>query len=194
MTWTSPLEDVQRPFPKRDEAQLAQLLTQAQRAAALLQPKLDLLCQTLLAGEEDRADEREPRWQAGFDLALGRALAAKVRADGYNVMLAEAKQGMAFRSEKNNTWLLRPGDEFAASNLEKLAEKARDSLKRVTADHPGTPWAMLAERELAVPLGWRWDETYTYLPAPDEGGNGEMRQPPMQPAPQGPPRRDPPPL
>ncbi len=194
LTWTSPLEDVRLRFPKRDEAELAQLLTEAQRAAAVLQPKLDMLCQTLLAGEADREAENEPRWQAGFDLALGRALAAKVRADGYNVMLAEAKQGMAFREERNNTWLLRPGDKFAATNLENLAEKARLSLERVTADHPGTPWAMLAKRELTTPLGWRWGETFTFLPPRVEVNVGNMAPPQEPMAPQGPPRRNPPPL
>ena len=193
LSWTSPMENVQLRFPKRDEAELAQSLSLAQRTAAVLQPKLDVLCRTLLAGEEDRGAIKEPRWQAGYDLALGRALAAKVRTDGYNVMLAEAKQGAAFKNEKNNTWVLRPADQYAATELEKSATKARLALERVSTDHPGTPWAMQADRELATPLGWRWDEDYTYLPPLDDGGNAQPR--PEQPMPPpGPPRRDPPPL
>jgi hypothetical protein len=194
MTWTSPLDDVRRRFPKRDEAELAQELTTAQRAAAVLQPKLDMLCQTLLAGEADRAKEDEPRWQAGYDLALGRALAAKVRADGYNVMLAEAKQGMPFKEPKNNTWVLRTADDYAASSLEKLAQKSRTSLERVVANHPDTPWALLAKRELSTPMGWRWDETYQFIPPRPEPGSGNNRPRPEPQAPPGPPRRDPPPL
>jgi hypothetical protein len=194
MTWTSPLEDVRLRFPKRDEAELAQLLSQAQRAAAILQPKLDMLCQTLLAGEEDREQEGEPRWQAGFDLALGRALAAKVRADGYNMMLAEAKGGMPFEQPRNNTWVLRPDDEYPATSLEKLAAEARLYLERVIADHPETPWAMLAERELVTPLGWRWDEDYSFIPPRMEGGEGRPRPPREPTVPEGPPSRDPPPL
>jgi hypothetical protein len=191
MTWTSPLENVRLRFPKRDEAELAQSLSIAQRSAAILQPKLNAICEVLLAGEEDRPALKEPRWQAGYDLALGRALAVKVRTDGYNVMLAAAKQGMPFKSEKNNTWVLRPDEHFAATGLEKIADKARTYLEGVVDDHPGTPWAMLAERELATPLGWRWDEDYTNIP-PREEGNGRRRTEPM--VPQGPPRRDPPPL
>jgi hypothetical protein len=191
-TWTTPLENVRLRFPKRDEAELAQSLTEAQRAAALLQPKLDLLCQTLLAGEDAREDEAEPRWQAGYDLAMGRSLAAKARADGYNIRLAEAKQGMPFQEERNNTWVLRPSDDYAASSLEKLADRAKFYLERVVADHEGTPWAMLAERELGTPMGWRWHEDYEYIrPRNDDGGNAPPRR--EQP-PQGPPRRDPPPL
>ena len=146
MTWTSPMENVRLRFPKRDEAELAQLLSVAQRSAAILQPKIDAVCQVLLEGEEDRSALKEPRWRAGYDLALGRALAVKVRTDGYNVALAQAKQGMPFRSAKNNTWILRADEDFAASALEKVADKARQYLESVVADHPGTPWAMLAQR------------------------------------------------
>jgi hypothetical protein len=193
MSWTSPMENVRVRFPKRDEAELAQALSLAQRSAAILQPKLDAIATVLLAGEEDRPLIKEPRWQAGYDLALGRALAVKVRTDGYNVMLAEAKQGMPFKNPKNNTWVLRADDNYAASGLEKVAEKARTYLEGVVQDHPNTPWAMLAERELATPMGWRWDEYFTPIP-PRQEGNGNARPRPEPRAPQGPPRRDPPPL
>ncbi len=193
MTWTSPMENVRLRFPKRDDAELAQSLSIAQRSAAILQPKVTAICEVLLAGEEDRPSLREPRWQAGYDLALGRALAIKSRTDGYNLMLAEAKQGMSFKNPKNNTWVLRCDEHFAASGLENIAEKARTYLTAVVQDHPGTPWAMLAERELATPLGWRWDEDFTPIPPRQDGkGNGRRRPEPM--VPQGPPRRNPPPL
>ena len=193
MTWTAQLEDVRVRFPKRDEAELAQSLSIAQRSAAILQPKLDMLCQTLLNGEADRDALDEPRWRAGYDLAVGRALAANVRTIGYNVMLAEIKQGASFKDEKNNTWVLRSDEKFADTSLEKLAAKSRTYLERTVKEHPGTPWAMLAERELATPLGWRWDEDYTNIPPRDEG-NGDGRPRPEPQVPQGPPRRDPPPL
>jgi hypothetical protein len=195
MSWTSPMENVRLHFPKRDEAQLARDLSVAQRSAAILQPKIDAICRTLLAGEDDRQHETEARWQAGYELALGRALAVQVRTAGYNVMLAEAKQGMPFKNERNNTWILRPDGEFAASQLEKAGAQARQLLERVERDHPGTPWALLAARELAAPMGWRWDEGYTRLPPiepPQDNGNRRPR--PQPEPPRGPPRRDPPPL
>jgi hypothetical protein len=195
LTWTSPLEDVPLRFPKRDEAELAQQLSLAQRSAALLQPKLDLLVKTLESGAADRAKEDEPRWQAGYDLALGRALAAKVRCEGYNMMLAQAKLGQPFERERSNTWILAPGREFAATALEKEAAEAVALLEQVRTEHPGTPWAMLAERELSTPLGWRWDEGFTFLPPLEEQPGGNNRPPSREPeGPPPPPRRDPPPL
>ena len=196
LSWTSPIEDVRRRFPKRDEATLAEAISRAQRAAAVRQPKLDQLCSVLLSGESSRAAIQSPRWQAGYDLAMGRALAAKVRSAGYNAILATAKQGMVFENEENNTWVLKTAEQFANSNLEKLAKKATSYLDRVVEQHAETPWAMLAERELRHPLGWRWDEDYTYLPPLQiQVNNARPRQQPLQPPrPQGPQRRDPPAL
>jgi len=164
LSWTTQLEDIRRRFPKRDEAQLAQSLSVAQRSAALIQPQIDRISQILLTGEADRADLKHPRWQAGFDLAIGRALATKVRTHGYNVMLAQAKQGLAFKNEKNNTWVLVADDAYANSSLEKTARHAQEYLHQVSSQHAGTPWAYLADRELRTPLGWRWEEDYSYIP------------------------------
>ena len=38
--------------------------------------------------------------------------------------------------------------------------EAQKLLRRVIEDHPTTPWALLAERELKDPLGFKWVETY----------------------------------
>jgi hypothetical protein len=111
---------------------------------------------------------------------MGRTLAVKVRTEAYNAMLAKAKQGLKFADPKNDTWELVPADEITVgSSLEKQAKQAKEYLNRVVADHKGTPWAMLAERELAVPVGWKWVEKYTGVTAP-KAGNGGGNAPPPQ--------------
>ena len=193
LSWTSPIENVRTRFPKRDEATLAELLSRAQRAAADSQPKIDQMLRILLAGEPDREKVVSPRWQAGYDLAIGRVLAMKVRTDGYNTILARAKQGMAFQKQKNNTWVLVVDDSFDSSTLKSLAKKARGYLDRVVQEHPGTPWAWLAKKELKSPLGWRWKESYTNIP-PLVASNGTPppKRDPKKPS--GRQRRTPPPL
>lgn len=162
-----PMENPRVRFPKQDEASLKQLLDAAQLAAAKLEPKLEALYQILKNGEADREKITEPRWQAGFDLAIGRVLATKVRTEGYNAMLADLKQGRAFSDPKNDTWRLRPADTISVdSRLDRLAQTARQYLQRVVREHPETPWALVAEYELAEPLGWEWTETYTGVNAP----------------------------
>jgi hypothetical protein len=186
---------VQTRFPKIDEGRLAAALSNAQREAAKVEPEVNQLVELLRQGERDRDKLTRPRWQVGYDLAIGDALAFKVRAEGYNAMLAQAKQGMKFQNDKNDTWELRPTKAVRISSaLEKDAESARKYLERVVAEHPGTPWAMDAARKLEVPMGWEWREAFSNLAARQaQAGNNKPRpQPPPQPPAK--PRRPPPDL
>jgi hypothetical protein len=117
---------------------------------------------------------------AGYDLSLGRVLAAKVRTDTYNAMLAKAKRGMVFEKEKNNTWVLKPANEISAgSKHQREGEEAKSLLQSVLRDHPGTPWAVLAKEELEAPLSWEWTETFTDLNPPKaSAGNNNNNNPP----------------
>jgi hypothetical protein len=68
-------------------------------------------------------------------------------------------------------------------------------LTRVVNDHPDTPWAMLAERELKDPLSWTWTEEFTDTtprrmadggPAPPPANDAAMmlkKPPPKRPPP-----------
>jgi hypothetical protein len=162
LSWTAPMQNVRLRFPRQDDSQLARDLAVAQRVAARIEPKIDQLVEILRRGEPDRPQVTEPRWRAGFDLALGRALAAKVRTEGYNALLAQAKQGMRFKNERDDTWVLRPSDKVTINSaLARDAADAQTYLQGVLADHAGTPWALLAERELRQPLGWEWREEFT---------------------------------
>lgn len=149
------------PKPSDNEAQFVNMLTEAQKAAALLEPRINQIYEILRMGEKDRAKITEARWQAGYDLAMGRVLAAKVRTESYNLMLARAKQGMKFKDPKNDTWDLRPSNTVSVgSALERQAADAKKYLERVVAEHPGTPWAYLAEQELKQEFAWEWREAY----------------------------------
>ncbi len=175
-------------FPKLDEAEFVRQVSDAQRAAAILQPRLDRLYEILIEGELDREKEASPRWQAGFDLAIGRVIAARLRAKSYNEMLALSKTGLRFEDPNNNTWVLRPSRSLSAtgSQNEKLAEKANEYLTRIVDEHPDTPWALLAQRELSTPFGWKWKESYTPPPPPPQPqpnvvNNNNPRNPQPQP-------------
>lgn len=168
----APVERQEMRFVKRDEASFSNALTEAQKGAAKLEPVVNVLYDMLKQGESDRPKETTPRWQAGYDLAMGRVLAVKVRTETYNAMLAAAKRGLKFKNEKNNTWILVASDEISVgSQAEKMAAKAREYLEGVVKEHPHTPWAYLAERELKTPLGFTWKEEFTNL-APERMGAG----------------------
>jgi len=169
-------------FIKRDEAQFVNELTDSQREAARLEPKLQGLCDLLQEGLKHRDKELSPRWLASFDLSLGTALAEKVRAECYNGMLAKAKRGINFEDPKNNTWTLRPSSEVSINSaLEKQAQQATELLTRVAEEHAGTPWGLLAKQQLARPAGWSWIESFTDLAPPPPPSNNPPPPPPPPP-------------
>ena len=108
--------------------------------------------------------EREPsrRWQAHYDLIRGRLLAMKVRCFEYNWACARMKkEPPKFTNPRSNAWRLEPDTAIQFSkNAAAAAREAESVLRRVVEDHPATPWALLAQRELKYPLGFKWVETY----------------------------------
>lgn len=178
-----PAEGITRPqtrFVKRSDAGLVGDLTTAQQAAARLEMPLNQMALTLEPGMPARETEESLRWRAGYDLAMGRVLAQKVRTETYNAMLAKAKRGMPFEKEKNNTWVLEASEEISVgSKWERQAKLARELLGGVVNDHADTPWALLAKQELSVPIGWKWNEEFTDLdpPRPNRPGNNNNNPP-----------------
>ena len=153
------LNNPRRDYVKRDEAGFSRDLSQAQLAAAQLEPALLQAYEILRLGESDRSKLTNLRWQAGYDLAMGRLLAARSRVEGYNAMLALMKRGKTFENEASTTWVLVPStDTEVGSVIKKIGDRAVQYLERVKTEHPGTPWARMAEMELQVPVGWQWQE------------------------------------
>ncbi|MEC8557527.1 MAG: vWA domain-containing protein [Planctomycetota bacterium] len=182
MPRTEILESPAQNFVKRSEAAFSTELTEAQKKAARVQPQLTVLAEMLKLGREHVDKEGSPRWLAGFELALGTVLAHKVRAESYNLMLAKAKRGMKFETEKNNTWRLEPDQEISVgSKVAKDGLLATELLENVAEAHKGTPWGLLAMRELQNPVGWKWVEDYTDLapPARNMAGNNNNNPPPV---------------
>lgn len=179
-----------------NEASLKQALGEAQKAAAIVEPKINMLYQIIKLGEKDRDKLVEPRWRAGYDLALGRILAVKVRTEVYNLMLAKAKAGMKYEDPRTNVLRLVPSDDVTVnSQLAKAAEQARTLLQGVAREHRGTPWAMWAETELKDPIGWKWKEEYDPPPKPQpkpEAKPQPVVNPPPKPAPAKKPNNNPP--
>lgn len=147
-------------FPANNDNELREAISDAQKPMAVTDAKINLMLGILEAGEKDREKILEPRWQAAYDLAIGRALAMRARTLGYNTILAEMKlTPKAFAKKGNNMWNLKLAKEVnAVPEIKKKASRAAMYLKRVIDQHPDTPWAEIAERELSEPMGWEWSE------------------------------------
>ena len=86
----------------------------------------------------------------------------KIRCYEYNWACAKMKKDAPkFQNAESNGWRLVPDEEIHYSDkAAAAAAEARSLLKRVVDEHPSTPWALLAQRELKDPFGFKWVETH----------------------------------
>ncbi len=144
--------------------------TNAQRSAAVSQLAIDsILAQ--LSPTVEKAYDSEPslRWRLAFSLNYGRLLAQKVRALEYNTALATLKG--SFTEQDINTTVnritMKPDREVTyAVALKKPAKIAQEHLERVIAEAPGTPWALMAARELKDGFGVKVVKRFVPPPPP----------------------------
>ncbi len=160
-TRTKTIPSIQTIFRADNDNALRQEVTEAQKPMAELDYFIAEVMDSIAKGEKDRDKLETPRWRASYDLSMGRALALRVRSAGYNQLLAEMKVNpKAFATEGNNQWKLVPSKEITSGPaIKKLEKRAMEYLTRVIDENPGTPWALMAERELSTPLGWAWEES-----------------------------------
>jgi len=168
----------QRHFLATTDTVLRQQITEAQKPLATLDYYLKHLHQILERGEIDRDRLDTDRWRASYDLAMGRVLAMRVRAFGYNSMLAQMKSTpRTFRQEGSNQWVLSPTEASDAGAMVRgMHKSAIEYLSRVIDEHPSTPWAWLAKVELEAPLGWEWGEATVRVAQNRPRNNGNRPQ------------------
>jgi hypothetical protein len=166
LTWNEGFPRPQLSFRADTDNVLRREITAAQRPLAKLDYRLKELESVISLGIKDREKLKSPRWRASFDLAIGRLSAWRVRAYGYNTILAEMKSSPhTFKTKGNNQWRLVPSEEISGPPaVRKLTRNATMYLSRVIKDHPDTPWALLAQKELDQPLGWQWKEGRMFIP------------------------------
>ncbi|MEA2630036.1 MAG: hypothetical protein QOE66_255 [Chloroflexota bacterium] len=149
-------------FPAADGPEFKEAMAKAQEVAARTAYTVDAALEPILPVAKLRDRETSRRWQAHFDLVLGRLLAMKIRCYEYNWACAKMKKDAPkFQKPDSNAWRLVPGEEIHYSDKAAAAAvEAKSLLKRVVEEHPGTPWALLARRELKDPFGFKWVETH----------------------------------
>ncbi|MBY0397505.1 MAG: VWA domain-containing protein [Thermoleophilia bacterium] len=147
-------------FPPADGPEFKEAMERNQAVAARTGYTVEAALEPVNAAAKLRDRETSRRWQAHYDLIRGRLLAMKVRCDEYNFACADMKRNpKKFSRPDANAWRLVPDAEIKFGKpTAAAAELATKLLKRVVDEHPSTPWALLAERELKDPLGFKWVE------------------------------------
>jgi hypothetical protein len=160
-------------FPPADAPNFKDVMAANQAIAERIAYTVDEALVPINSVVKLREREISRRWQAHYDLIRGRLLAMKVRCYEYNWACARMKKDPPkFTSPKYNAWRLAPDASIQYSEKAALAAKeAQALLRRVIEEHPTTPWALLAERELKDPLGFKWVETYIM---PRSSGSNSM--------------------
>ncbi len=94
-----------------------------------------------------------------------------------------------FSSPKSNAWRLVPDTAIRYSDTAvAAAREAEMLLRRVVEEHPATPWALLAQRELKDPMGFKWVEVYV-MPARRNDNAAEAKAKKNNPKPAKPPEQ-----
>jgi hypothetical protein len=161
-----------RDFPPVDTPEFKEVMANYQGIAERTGYTVDEALGFITKAEKYRDRESSRRWQAHFDLIRGRLLAMKVRCYEYNWACARMKRDpLKFTNPKFNSWKLEPDTAILFSKgAESAAKEAGILLRRVIEDHPATPWALLAQRELENPFGFKWVEHHV-PPRPRNNNN-----------------------
>lgn len=162
-------------FPAADGPEFKDAMGRSQEVVARIQYTVDEALgvnmppsePTIVSVVKRRDHETSRRWQAHYDLIRGRLLAMKTRCIEYNTACAKMKKDSPkFTKPSSNAWRMVPDKEVHLKGKDLAdAKEAQVLLERVVKDHPGTPWALLAKRELKDSFGFRWEEV-TVAPRP----------------------------
>ncbi len=87
------------------------------------------------------------------------------------------KDPLKHSNPKFNAWRLVSDEKIKYSpDAAKAALEARSLLERVIDEHPGSPWALLAQRSINTPFGFKWVETYVPPAVPETPDAAEASQ------------------
>jgi hypothetical protein len=155
-----------------------QVFTDAQKSAAMSSFVVESIL-SKMPPHVERLYESETslRWRLAFDLNYGRLMAQRVRTNEYNMAVAQMKSSYseADIAKRVNHVSLEPVHELNyATNMTKFARTADEHLRRVLKDAPGTPWALLAARELKHGFGLKVTERFIPPPPPAPKAKAEI--------------------
>lgn len=114
--------------------------------------------------------ERSKRWLAHHAYVSAVVAMRLAYLDELNMAYASVRTSrLPDRNEaKGQTgWRLVPTEKMASkASVRKLDEDAREQLRKIVSDHPGTPWATLANDLLKTKPGLVWEAAAVPLPVP----------------------------
>jgi len=113
---------------------------------------------------KERDKEPSKRWQAHYDYVLARLQERIAYVHEYDSALGQIrKDALPKRDPAIHTgWRLASQEKLQNTEARKMAAEARKGLTKVAKAYKGTPWEILAKRELLTTLGLEWKPTRGY--------------------------------
>jgi len=156
------------PVPK-DRPALLKRITENQKPLARQMAELKEAQERLEAVEDKRKREPFKRWQAHYDFILSHVQLQYAYLFEYSLMLGEfRKDNLPELDGKKgqNGWRLVASEKLTGSaDIKDMVKSAHKLLNKVVKDHPDTPWATLADRDLNTPVGLQWEAVVLVVPA-----------------------------
>lgn len=155
-------ESFREEFPTRNIDQLKRDVLPIQNGLAVTKLDLDEALEALDRAGVDRKKEMSPRWRATYDYVKARLLMRAAFVFEYQFMLAEIRtDALPELAPMHLGWRLASREKMQAKGepgkeAKDRARRAREILEALAKDHRGTPYEILAKRELATALGLEW--------------------------------------
>jgi hypothetical protein len=151
------LETLSGPYPIPEKVK-AQFLNDQKEPGKLIY-EMETVLDAMKEAEEKRSDEVSKRWQAQFDYAKARLMARLIYINEYNYILGDIRGDRLPALEGENSGWRLGFKENLSTNEKKVKTMAKDMerlWRKIAKDHPGTPWALLAQRESLYAVGLQW--------------------------------------
>lgn len=140
-----------------NETAFKKMLEDSQHLPASAEWELsELLAQLQEAKNQHRDAEQSPRWRAHADYLHARLLGRIIQVREYNFILGNKlrKDSPVLQNkEHHNGWVVIPQERLQQKETRELDHERQQLLDRITAEHPGTIWEVLAQRERLTWLG-----------------------------------------
>jgi hypothetical protein len=146
-----------------DDARIKmQILDYQKKEVAPVESELSDALEDLLKAGENKDKETSKRWQANYEYVLARLKARMAYVHEYNYIFGQIrKDGLPPRDPKiHSGWRLASQEKLqSGAETRKLASDAKKIYENLAKKNKGTPWEILAKRELMTALGLQWQPT-----------------------------------
>lgn len=140
-------------------SQFCEEIAGCQQEISLVEYELRKILEEMDALPANPADGENARGQAKYEFVRARLERRIVCLAAYNLLLGQLRREVranGIQGIKGGCRLIAASGEITDREVEHLQRQSRNRLEQLRRRHKGTPWEMLARRELLAPLNFQW--------------------------------------